>query len=234
MNQEVIAFLPCRKGSQRIKNKNTRPFAHHQNGLLEIKLQQLLACDAIDKIIVSTNDESVANICLKLCVQDGTNSRIFIDERPDHLGSSSTSTDEVINYVSKKFIFSHLLWTHVTSPFVDAKDYGRCIEEYFNALQKGYDSLMTVQSLQGFVWSEQSPINYDRQTEKWPRTQTLPKLYEIDSAAFIAPYEVYTKQKDRIGKKPYLLDLNKEVNIDIDWPRQFKLAETLYLNISNE
>lgn len=57
-----IVFLPCRKGSQRVPNKNTRSFAGIEGGLLRIKLEQLLACKKIDKIYLSSDDEVVLNI----------------------------------------------------------------------------------------------------------------------------------------------------------------------------
>ncbi|KRV75228.1 cytidylyltransferase domain-containing protein [Pseudomonas citronellolis] len=231
MKLNITAFLPCRKGSQRIENKNIRPFSSYPNGLLEIKLEQLLDCQEINKIIVSSNDERVIEITEKL-INSRKIKKIIIDERPEHLGSSSTSTDEVIGYVAEKFKFEHLLWTHVTSPFVDQSDYSQCIRAYEQALKDGYDSLMTVQSLQGFIWNESAALNYDRTQEKWPRTQTLPKLYEIDSAAFIAPASIYHQFQDRIGQYPKLLDLKKLVNIDIDWPEQFQLAEALYNSLT--
>jgi CMP-N-acetylneuraminic acid synthetase len=223
----ITAFLPCRKGSQRIPNKNLRPFAQYEFGLLQIKIAQLAQCYLIKEIIVSTNDENVKAVVSNFKnAFDGIN--IIIDDRPDYLGTSDTSTDEVISYVGDKFEFEHLLWTHVTSPFVDTEDYVKCIEHYFSALERGHDSLMTVQTIKGFIWNETQPINYDKLSEKWPRTQTLSPLFEVDSAAFIAPKAVYKTHNDRIGLKPFLLDLEKEVNIDIDWPQQFNLAECIF------
>lgn len=54
---KIAFFLPTRKGSERVKNKNTRPFAGIEGGLVENKLQQLLATKLIDEIIFSSNDE---------------------------------------------------------------------------------------------------------------------------------------------------------------------------------
>ena len=39
----LTLFLPCRRGSERVANKNTRPFADHPGGLLGVKLDQLEA-----------------------------------------------------------------------------------------------------------------------------------------------------------------------------------------------
>ena len=50
MKDKVIAFLPCRKGSERVKEKNTRSFAGIEGGLTKIKLDQLIACPEIDEI----------------------------------------------------------------------------------------------------------------------------------------------------------------------------------------
>jgi len=55
----ITAFLPCRKGSQRIPDKNIKSFAGNEGGLLNIKLRQLVECELIDQILVSSNDERV-------------------------------------------------------------------------------------------------------------------------------------------------------------------------------
>ena len=41
-SDSIAVFLPVRKGSKRVENKNTKPFAGFQNGLLELKLKQLI------------------------------------------------------------------------------------------------------------------------------------------------------------------------------------------------
>ena len=55
----INVFLPCRKGSQRVPKKNIKEFAGFKNGLIEIKLKQLLECKKIDTIYLSTNDEEI-------------------------------------------------------------------------------------------------------------------------------------------------------------------------------
>lgn len=42
-NNKIAFYLPTRKGSERVKNKNTRNFAGIEGGLVENKLNQLLA-----------------------------------------------------------------------------------------------------------------------------------------------------------------------------------------------
>lgn len=219
---KVVAFLPMRKGSQRVKNKNIKDFAGVKGGLTFIKISQLLKVKKIDKIIVSTNDEEVKNIALSF-----GNKRIFINDRPDHLASSTTSTDSLIKYVPNIIENGTVLWTHVTSPFVNEKLYDDMIELYFNNLDKA-DSLMSVTKIQKFFWSKEKPINYDKSKEKWPRTQTIEPIYEINSGAFMADIEIYKSLNDRVGRRPFLYELSEKQAFDIDWQDDFEIAEILW------
>lgn len=223
----VVAFLPCRKGSERVPRKNIRPFGPHQHGLVEVKLGQLLRCQAIDRVILSTNDEEI----LELATGIGAGSKLVLHDRDDQLSSSATSTDELVGHahdlIAPLAPKGHILWTHVTSPFVTSAHYDELVESYRNGLVSGYDSLMTVTQLHAFLWNEKEPINYDRSVEKWPRTQTLQPLFEVNSAAFLAPVSVYAKNNDRIGDKPRLYTLDKMTSYDIDWEEDFALAEQL-------
>lgn len=219
----ITAFLPCRKGSQRIPDKNVKLFAGVEGGLLKIKLDQLLACESIDSIVVSSNDERVLNFANNI-----TDSRIIVDDRPDHLGSSSTTTDELIKYVPSIITEGDVLWTHVTSPFITELDYTDIINRYLDALHNGHDSLMTVLKLQGFIWDENKPISYDRNDLKWPMTQNVKPLYEVDSGVFLSSIDNYKKFDDRIGEKPFLLEQGKLKSVDIDWPDDFTFAEELW------
>jgi CMP-N-acetylneuraminic acid synthetase len=227
LGMTITAFLPCRAGSQRVPFKNTRPFADRADGLVGIKLEQLVACDAIDEIVLSTNDEAVIAIGERWVERAG--GRMRIDRRPDHLCDSSTSTDAVIGYVPSIIAEGDILWTHVTSPFFDAGDYADAILRYREGLASGdYDSLMGVTGIHGFIWNEAGPITYDRAVEKWPRTQTIKPLFEINSSIFIAPIEVYRDQGDRVGQRPILHDIGKAKTVDIDWPEDFDIAEMLW------
>lgn len=222
MSQSVVAFLPCRRGSQRVPKKNIKPFAGAAFGLVEIKLRQLLACPALDGIVLSTNDEAILDYADSLHEQ-----RLIIHCRSEALSSADTSTDELVTHAVDLIDQGHILWTHVTSPFVTASHYGEIIRAYREKLTQGYDSLMTTTALQAFLWRDGMPLNYDRALEKWPRTQTLAPIHDVNSAAFLASCEVYKTLQDRIGQKPYLYEMDKLTSHDIDWPEDFVVGECL-------
>ncbi|MBE9174985.1 hypothetical protein IQ225_06120 [Synechocystis salina LEGE 06155] len=70
-------------------------------------------------------------------------------------------------------------------------------------------------------------MNYDRNFEKWPRTQTLTPLYQINTGVFLSHSENYKYFNDRIGNKPFIYELSKIKGFDIDWPEDFTMAECM-------
>ena len=86
---------------------------------------------------------------------------------------------------------------------------------------------MKVTKLQGFLCVNNKPINYDRSKIKWPRTQTIEPHFEVNSGAFISSRESYIKNQDRIGRNPYLYNLDKLSGWNIDLPEHFEIAEKL-------
>ncbi|NQV11636.1 MAG: hypothetical protein HQ527_10810 [Cyanobacteria bacterium] len=111
-----------------------------------------------------------------------------------------------------------------------ARNYAEMITGYAQALSEGYDSLMATTPLHSFLWSESGPLNYDRSVEKWPRTQTLIPVQEVNSAGFLASASIYASHNDRIGPHPKLFPLGKLVSLDIDWEEDFMIAEQLLVH----
>jgi len=223
--ERIVAFLPCRSGSRRVKDKNTRAFADVSGGLTAIKVRHLLDCEAIDEVVISTDDATV-----KAIAESAINTKqkpLRILDRPDALARPESTTDELIAHVSDCIPQGTVLWTHVTSPFVDASWYSRAIAAYRDRTA-AYDSLASATTLQKFVWDEKGPLNYDRSVEKWPATQTLPVWYELNSAIFIAPVSCYRELHDRIGRHPLFFPLPPLLALDIDWEEDFAAAEALW------
>lgn len=232
MKQDISFFLPVRKGSQRVENKNTRPFSNVSGGLLEIKLKQLLECDFCKEIVLSTNDEKSIEIANTLNYLN----KIRIERRPEHLCQSNTLVQDLIRYVPKVMQTDHIFWVHATSPFVDANDYFQAVSQYYDALDCDYDSLMSVTKHHFFMWDalEKKIANTDDTKGLWPNTQDLDPIYEINHAFYISSKKNYQKFQNRIGINPKLYELEKIKNIDIDWEDDFLIAEILYSRLCTQ
>lgn len=159
--EKYALFLPTRKGSERVVNKNTRTFAGIEGGILRVKLQQLLNIDRISTIVVSTNDEATIEI-----VKSFNNDRIKIIERPEYLCLSSTVIQDFINYIPSIVDSEHIFWVHTTAPFADEKILNEALDLYEEKVlkDKAYDSLLSVTKIQQFLWSEKEGkcVNHDR------------------------------------------------------------------------
>lgn len=224
MSEKIAFFLPTRKGSERVKSKNTRPFAGIEGGLVENKIKQLLATKHINEILFSSNDE----MCIAIAEKYASDSRLRIIPRPNELCLSTTNLQDLICYVPTITNADHILWGHVTTPLVEAKVYDTAIEQYLSKITKGYDSLVSVKELKNFLLNQEGKLVNNTTDIPWPRTQDLEPLYEINHAIFLAKRSVYTEQKNRIGQKPLLYIMDEIHSKDIDWEEDFKIAEIMY------
>lgn len=232
MPRQLTVFLPCRAGSERVRDKNTRPFAGHEGGLLGVKLDTLASVGSITSVVLDSNDPKVLDYGHQRQKSWQGHARLIVRERPDHLGASTTTTDSLIRYALDTLTGDDLLWTHVTSPLVPSTRIEEAIAAYHARDPEQYDSLMSVTALKTFIWADNQrgphPINYDTTPLRWPRTQDLTPLYEVNSALFIVPFALARHRRDRIGERPQLFVLDRLEAADVDWEEDFLLAETLY------
>ena len=221
MPDTIDIFIPCRTGSQRIKNKNIRKIGPYKFGLVERKIEQLRSIPNT-RIVLSTDDKNILSWADKLKIPN-----LFLDHRDSSLASDFTLTDDLIRYSKTICKSDYILWTHVTSPFISTQSYVNAISIFFDKKSQGYDSLVTVEKIQKFLWSTDGPQNYNP-TEKgfWPNTQDIDPLFEITSGIFLFDKESKS-EFGRIGSTPYFHELNKIENLDVDNIEDFMLTEKL-------
>ena len=66
-NSEIIAIVPVKLKSQRVKSKNIRKFAN--SNLFQIKLNQLKKTKCFKKIIISSESDKILNIAKKISLK---------------------------------------------------------------------------------------------------------------------------------------------------------------------
>lgn len=221
----ISFFIPIRKNSKRVKNKNTRAIPYYPNGLTELKINQLKKLRTLIKknkpklfndieIVISTNCEKVKKICKNF-------KWIKIHERNKYL-SNDKSIQELIEIVPSVCKGDYILWTHVTSPFFNEKKYFNFLIEYFKK-GKNKNSAFSADIIQKFIYSlKQGWLSHKVRKNHWPRTQDLDKIFVVNSAAFIAPINVYKKFKNRLCGNPIPVSTGNELDgFDIDNLKDF-------------
>jgi len=173
----------------------------------------------VDRVVVSTDDPWIYEHAAR-------HEKFSAHWRDPALCENSTSTDDLIPHAVELIPDGDILWTHCTSPFITAVLYDDMITAYNGP--GSHDSLMTVHRVRGFYWRGNAPANYSRQTDKWPRTQTIEPMSKITSGGFMASADVY-RGGDRIGRHPRFFEVGEVAGMDIDTPQDFALAEHLYM-----
>ena len=231
----ISFFISIRKNSKRVRNKNTRALPYFKYGLTEMKINQLKKLRNLLRrknprsfnkieIIVSTNCLKVKNFCRKF-------KWIKIHERNKFL-SNDASIQELIEVIPKICSGEYILWTHVTSPFFNERNYYNFLNQYFRKSKKN-NSAFSADLIQKFLFCKRRGwISHKEKEMRWPRTQDLNKIYIANSAAFIAPIKIYRKLKNRLCKSPIpILSENNLDGFDIDNLKDFVyLKKRLRLN----
>ena len=217
----ISVFIPVRKGSKRVKNKNIRAIGKYKLGLLEIKLKQLKKLIKINnnkynfEFIVSTDSKIVEEYCKKF-------NWIKVHKRNKKL-SGDHSLQKLINIVPKICNGNFILWTHVTSPLFTSKNYMSFLNIFFKKRKLKLVSAFSADQIKKFVYStEQGWVSHNTNKIKWPRSQDLKNLYILNSAALIADKKTFIKDKDRISKNSLPIISRKISGFDIDTMEDFK------------
>jgi N-acylneuraminate cytidylyltransferase len=202
----ITAVIPVREGSRRLKNKNVAPFAG--TNLLLNKIEQLKKVPEVERIVVTSDSDMM----LEMARQAGA----FVHKRAPEFCDEKTKTfGEVVRHVAESVEGEHILWATCTSPLVFPETYSKAINEYFPALDNGFDSLVAFEEIKRYLWDENGPINYKLGVKHVP-SQQLPSHYIVTDGILIAPREKMIEWSYFHGRNPYRFIVDKRTAIDID------------------
>ncbi len=217
---KIKALIAVRSGSQRVQNKNIRPFAG--SNLLELKIQQLKKIKNLDGIIVNSNDDIMLNIAKKLEVETV--------KRDEYFSSNTVSMSAVYKNMAIHFNGDIIVYANVTNPLLQDQTIFNAIELYKKNISQ-YDSLNSAHLIKEFLFKNNQPMNYD--LKKQPRSQDLPDIYALNFAISIISKQDMIKNKNVVGTKPYIYNIDEIEGTDIDNMIDFEFAEFMYKRTIN-
>tara|TARA_Y100001958_G_C21193501_1_gene521254 strand:+ start:55 stop:753 length:699 start_codon:yes stop_codon:yes gene_type:complete len=228
----ISFFIPIRKGSKRVKDKNIKPLPGYKFGVTELKINQLVRLRKLLKKQKKNNLNKFEFVVSTDCLRTKKYLRKFrwlkIHNRPKSLATDD-SLDLLIKEVSKICTGKYILWTHVTSPFFNESDYLDFLIKFFKNKNKKNKSAFSADIINKFIFSKKIGwVSHDINKKKWPRTQDLNNLYVANSAAFIAEREVYKKNKDRLCKNTFPI-LSRDISgFDLDNKKDFQRLRQIF------
>jgi len=214
---KLIAVVPVREGSQRVKDKNFKPFGG-QN-LLELKLAKLKQVPGIDAIVVNTDSDEAIEIAERLGVG-------HFRRDPYYASSSCINSDHWRN-LAETTEADYIMHTLCTSPLIALDTYSKVLEAYrLQVLGGTHDSVNTVHKIKKFLWMDGKPINYT--IGQSPNSQNLPDVIAITFGISIISREMMIARGNVVGTRPLFYPLDEVESVDIDTPLEFEFAEFLY------
>ena len=215
----LVALMPMRHSSSRVEGKNYRKFGDGRPLFFHM-LEKLVKCNEIDKVVINTDSLLIRELCEKDFPE------IIVLNRPENLKSEHCPMNDILLHDTNKIKSRFYIQTHSTNPLLSLNSLEKSIK-VFKENFPTYDSLFSVTKKQSRYWDYLArPINHNVNILK--RTQDLPPIYEENSCIYIFERENLIKNRNRIGSRPFLYEIDSIQSIDIDEEIDFYLAEEIF------
>jgi CMP-N-acetylneuraminic acid synthetase len=211
---KTICFVPIKKNSERIVNKNFKKI--YKKKLYKILIDKLKKLSCFDEIIIDTDSKEILDYCSR--------NKVKTIKRLKKLTSKNTNGNDLSRYWYKKFPFYDLYFTiHVTCPFLKPKTIINACN--FLKKNKNYNSILLGEFMYDWFWYKGKPINH---SVKLPiRTQELIPVIKDSTALYGIKVSQFKKGNWRVGDKPFFQKIDAIEAIDIDNHIDLKIARKL-------
>ena len=223
MKPKVLAIIPARGGSKRIKRKNIKQFSGQE--IIAYPIKAIQGSGVIDKLIVSTDDAEIASIAKAL----GADVPFMRSAKTsDDFATTFDVVEEVLGQLQDKYDYVCCLYptsVFVTSSLIQqalatleanpsATSIVTCVA-YSNPIQRA------LSCNNGFLQPNQ-PEFYN------VRTQDLPKNYSDAGQLYLFKPDEVLQSKRLITDNCLPLELDESQTQDIDSEVDWALAELKY------
>lgn len=225
----MVVFIPLRGGSKSIPQKNLKFFCGKP--LFHWNVEAALSTVGVGKVVIATDDPEIAKSAATL-----NDARIEVYRRSEASASDTASTEMVL----LEYLESHnldpndtLILMQATSPFTDAKDLQKGLEK----IETGYDSVLSVVAFKRFLWKEEASgvakaQNYNH-TQR-PRRQCMSPDFLENGAFYIQKVGGILANKNRLGGRIGLVEMQEHTSVEIDEPSDWLVAEALFLRFHSD
>ncbi len=198
----ILGLIPARDGSKGVLKKNIRII--YGKPLIVWSIEKGLESRLIDKLVVSTDSEEIAQIAKEAGAE--------VLMRPSELATDTASTQDVMVHALHHYPADTLVLLQPTSPYRSNDLIDDCIEEF---LQNDFDSLAT-----GFICDYKE---YGKNT--LPRQQIQGFFYDDGNVYVIKADNILNG--DRYGTKIGQKLTSRYENAEIDDEYDFWLLEQI-------
>lgn len=226
-----LCIIPARGGSKRIPRKNIKLF--FQKEMISYSIEEAKKSNLFDNIIVSTDDQEIADIAIKYGAQVP-----FI--RPNHLSDDITGTIEVIQHgilTAEKIYntqFQKICCLYATAPFIQEK---YLVQSFVRLEKEKSDFSIPVTSfpfpIQRAVTIRNNLIVPFSQECMKARSQDLEEAYHDVGQFYFGTRHAWMHYNNIWDAKISPVILPRYLVQDIDTLEDWKQAEMLYQSLNH-
>jgi len=219
-NKKILAIIPARANSKRLKNKNIKMFCGKP--LIHWTIDQALNSFIIDRVIVSTDSD----IIKKISVASGAEVPFL---RPKDLAQDHSSTNDCIIHLLDNLEESYdiIILLQPTSPLRKDFHITESIEHFTN--YDNIESLVSVKKNTNNINVEKDLIyNLFNKTTLNLNEKTMPKSFSPNGSIYISTRDHFLTNKTFYTKKTYLYIMDSKHSVDIDYDKDFLYAKNLF------
>lgn len=224
--KRVITIIPARAGSKSIKFKNLKELGGKP--ILVWSIESALATPEIDRVIVSTDGENIAEAARQAGAE--------VAMRPDELSTDTAIPADMIRHHIAELRregddFTYLVYLEPTSPFRRVSDIQNCLQlmdkDGLDSVATFMDAMLNPHRAWTIDDSHHPSVFIDGAVPWLPR-QKLPKAYQLNGAvyAFIADKFGPDAVGLLFGKQGAIV-MPPEYSVDLDEPFDFVVAEAM-------
>ena len=144
-------------------------------------------------------------------------------QRDPSLDEANTNFTQIFTSFYSQVDADIYVYAHATAPYVTLNSAQECLDKVVSGEN---DSSFCAVKIQDFLWQNGKPLNFD--ASNLPRSQDLPTIYRETSGVYVFTKEVFKLYKRRIGKKPFIKEVNFKESIDINNKEDFIIAEQFW------
>jgi YrbI family 3-deoxy-D-manno-octulosonate 8-phosphate phosphatase len=215
-----VGFIPLRKGSKGIPNKNKRKMVGRP--LFTWVLGEAIFSN-LDEIIVYTDDLEIIDFINK---EYHWTNKVKAIVRSEASASDTASTETAIIEFCESidYDFDIFCLLQATSPFTKKEDINACLEKLIGDC----DSALTVVNTHRFLWDKNgTPINYN--PKKRPRRQDFDGLLIENGAVYTITKPALKEHENRLGSQVGIVQMHEDSLLEIDSESDWIAVESLLI-----
>jgi CMP-N-acetylneuraminic acid synthetase len=223
--KKLIAHIPARAGSKRVKSKNLRILCGKP--MIAYAIETAKSCPDIDEIYVNTDCPTIGALAKEYGVS--------VFERDPALASDTATGDDFTVDIIERLNVDTLLMISPVCPLITHKEVSKAIEVYKSS--QSADTLISSEETSMQVAKEDGDFININPTRPLQPSQNNPKIHICNWAVTIWNGETFRKNYrvyggGYCGTNRIFLPLDPNKSVKVSYEQDFKMVESL-LSVKN-